>query len=59
MKGNNEFRFNKATIIAAVQCYLDTLMKADVEVYDITYISTDSVFIVKLKEGVKGDWMDK
>ena len=32
MKGNNEFVFNQATMIEAVQCYLEKIMKAPIPV---------------------------
>ena len=53
MKGNNELRWNEATIIEAVQEYLDKRYTPKVRVVAVAIDGTSyqaSVFVVKVEE---------
>lgn len=50
MVGNNELRLNKATMMKAVQQWLDSVCSPPIFVYDITYTSNELTFTVKVSD---------
>jgi hypothetical protein len=48
MKGNNELRINRETMVQALQLWIDTCMKTPLTVYGVTV--EGNAFVVLLKD---------